>query len=67
MKSTSATERCYWQLNNAQGFNYLQRKSVQLTGATSERAFALTSAGTVIGQLDELQDFAKDYPPARVA
>ena len=35
MKSTSVTQRCYWQLN-PQGFNYHQRKSVQLIGATSE-------------------------------
>ena len=32
-----------------------------------ERALALTPAGAVIGQLDELQDLAEDYPPARVA
>ena len=38
MKSTSETQRCYWQLN-PQGFNYHQRKSVQLIGATSKKAW----------------------------
>ncbi len=66
MKSTSETQRCYWQLN-PQGFNYHQRKSVQLMEPLLNPSMQLTQMQDIAGvravldSVSQVTELANDY------